>query len=216
MGAKLTRLLLFLVVTACSAKSNLASVKPSTHDAEIYAITLESLLSSRAGDHKQRTYVLIDSTQSFRRESLVPDFWTDLLAVSTGDSGLVKAFEIAARTRHSLRPIAMDVRSRVSSSLQLVADSTLARVRAVADSSRRADTTYPRFAEGYWRAFYGVFPNSYGSTSVSAIGYTPDSTRALLFVSHSCGALCGEGNVVLLRLQFGRWRVEKTAMLWVS
>jgi hypothetical protein len=209
-------LLLSMVALACYAKPFPMAGNSGSHEAEIYAIALDSLLGSRAGPLKRRTYVLNDSTESFHREELVPEFWTELLAVSGGDSSLVKAFENASRTRHSLRPIATDIRSRLNAPLELVADSALVRVRMLADSLRRADATYPQLAEGYWRAFYRLFPNSHGSTTVSAIGYSQDGTRALLFVSHGCGELCGQGKTVLLHRTLGQWRISRIAMLWVS
>jgi hypothetical protein len=71
----------------------------------------------------------------------------------------------------------------------------------------------------FWRAS--------GSTSaisvlfgVSAVGFNKERTRALVYVGHHCGSLCGGGGYHLLVKKDGRWQVDREfrgmSCLWVS
>jgi hypothetical protein len=44
----------------------------------------------------------------------------------------------------------------------------------------------------------------------------PDARTAFIYVGYFCGGLCGEGNYLLLRKGPEGWKVEKSAMLWIS
>jgi hypothetical protein len=44
---------------------------------------------------------------------------------------------------------------------------------------------------------------------VSAVGFNPDGTRALVYVGHHCGSLCGGGTYHLLVKKDGRWQVDR-------
>ena len=43
---------------------------------------------------------------------------------------------------------------------------------------------------------------------VSAVGYNQDRTRALVYVGHHCGRLCGSGMYYLLVQRAGRWELD--------
>jgi hypothetical protein len=55
---------------------------------------------------------------------------------------------------------------------------------------------------------------------ISAIGFNSDRTRALLYVGHHCGSLCGGGGYHLLVKKDGKWQVDREyrgmSCLWVS
>ena len=44
---------------------------------------------------------------------------------------------------------------------------------------------------------------------VSAVGFSRDRTRALVYVGHHCGSLCGGGTYHLLCKKDGRWQVDQ-------
>lgn len=67
-----------------------------------------------------------------------------------------------------------------------------------------------------WDKFYKMYPNTGGFYTVSRVGFSKDSTQALVFVAHSCGGLCGEGNYFFLQQTDGVWKVVKKQMTWVS
>jgi hypothetical protein len=56
-----------------------------------------------------------------------------------------------------------------------------------------------------------------GVVVVSRAGLSANGRQALLYVSHSCGLLCGATRLVALhRDDDGRWRVTRQQLLWVS
>ena len=44
---------------------------------------------------------------------------------------------------------------------------------------------------------------------VSAVGFNRDGTRALVYVGHDCGSLCGGGGYHLLVKKDGQWQVDR-------
>jgi hypothetical protein len=55
-----------------------------------------------------------------------------------------------------------------------------------------------------------------GTVAVSRIGFDASGSQALLYVSFSCGSLCGRGTFVLLERNAGRWEVVKIDGYMVS
>jgi hypothetical protein len=55
---------------------------------------------------------------------------------------------------------------------------------------------------------------------VSAVGFNRDRTRALVYVGHHCGSLCGGGRYHLLVKNDGKWQVDREyrgmSCAWVS
>jgi hypothetical protein len=59
---------------------------------------------------------------------------------------------------------------------------------------------------GPWGEFFRRFPNSNGYTELSAVGFDADKRRAMVYVGHYCGTLCGGGRSHLLEKVDGEWR----------
>jgi len=55
-----------------------------------------------------------------------------------------------------------------------------------------------------------------GSIQVSRVGFNVIKTEALIYVESYCGALCGSGDLFLLRKNGDRWEIVATQDLWVS
>ncbi len=68
----------------------------------------------------------------------------------------------------------------------------------------------------FWKAFNNAFPKATGLFRLSGVGFARRTGQALLFMSYSCGLLCGAGYLALLRRNLGEWRVESKVQLWVS
>jgi hypothetical protein len=55
---------------------------------------------------------------------------------------------------------------------------------------------------------------------VSAVGFNRDATRALVYVGHDCGSLCGGGQYHLLVKKDGQWQVDREyrgmSCMWAS
>jgi hypothetical protein len=70
--------------------------------------------------------------------------------------------------------------------------------------------------KGDWSRFRRVCPSAYGVATVSAPGFSTDSTRVGAVVSVYCGLLCGWGELVLLENFGGEWKIVKRYPLWES
>jgi hypothetical protein len=71
-----------------------------------------------------------------------------------------------------------------------------------------------------WSGFYKRYPDSDGFFVLSAVGFDRPKTRAMVYLAHACGALCGGGTHHLLEKRDGRWREADvpglTTCSWVS
>jgi hypothetical protein len=67
-----------------------------------------------------------------------------------------------------------------------------------------------------WKGFYQKYPNSAGYWGFSHPGYNVAGNEAVLYVSHSCGWLCGTGHLYFLVKQDDKWVVKNRLMLWIS
>ena len=74
------------------------------------------------------------------------------------------------------------------------------------------------FKKGHkgWDRFYKLHPKAAGFWSFSRPGYDVAHDEAVLYVSHSCGWLCGTGHLYFLVKQNGQWSVRNRTMLWIS
>lgn len=70
--------------------------------------------------------------------------------------------------------------------------------------------------EDGWEVFHKKYPTADAIITLSRVGFNKDKSQALMFVAHSCGWLCGEGNYILLVNKADGWKVEKKLMTWIS
>jgi len=80
------------------------------------------------------------------------------------------------------------------------------------------DRTADIFSAGVegWDDFYQRYPESRGLLEVTSPAFSPDREHALVYMSHSCGGLCGTGWLVHLKRSASGWRIESRRMLWIS
>lgn len=70
-----------------------------------------------------------------------------------------------------------------------------------------------------WEAFYSRFPDSGGYVWFSAVGFNREKTKAIVFVNHMCGSLCGGGGPHFLEKKNGKWvpaAVDASVSVWAS
>jgi len=72
------------------------------------------------------------------------------------------------------------------------------------------------FKEGQWENFYKKYPEAGGVWQFSRPGYNSARNEAVLYVSHTCGILCGTGHLYFLVKQNAQWTVKNRLMLWIS
>ena len=56
-----------------------------------------------------------------------------------------------------------------------------------------------------WKGFDDKYADCGGFNIVSAVGFNADKTVAVVYISHSCGMLCGEGGFEVLQKKEGKW-----------
>jgi hypothetical protein len=69
---------------------------------------------------------------------------------------------------------------------------------------------------GNWKEFYRRYPKAGGVWQFSRPGYNSARDETVLYVSHSCGGLCGTGNLYFLVKQNDHWVVKNRLELWIS
>jgi hypothetical protein len=78
----------------------------------------------------------------------------------------------------------------------------------------------PAHIQGPWKTFYERYPDSGGYLVFSAVGFNEGKTRALVYIGHHCGNLCGGGTHHFLQKVDDRWREirpkDVTMCMWMS
>ncbi len=69
-----------------------------------------------------------------------------------------------------------------------------------------------------WEEFYRVHPQAAGFWTFSRPGFNSEGTEALLYVTHSCGWLCGTGHLYFLTRESSnsKWTVRNRLFLWIA
>ena len=70
-----------------------------------------------------------------------------------------------------------------------------------------------------WPAFHAAYPNAHGFLELSAVGFDKTRERAVVYMAHSCGGLCGEGGYHFLERQADGWtavRPNVNVCMWAS
>jgi hypothetical protein len=76
----------------------------------------------------------------------------------------------------------------------------------------------PRKGHDGWEEFYKAHPQAAGFWTFSRPGFNNDRTEAVLYVTHSCGWLCGTGHLYFLTRESSgsKWTVKNRLFLWIS
>ena len=65
-------------------------------------------------------------------------------------------------------------------------------------------------------SFYKKYPDARGIIRLSKVGFNKDGTEAFVFAEFICFSLCGGGNNILLKKNFGVWKVKEQFEGWKS
>lgn len=159
--------------------------------------------------------------------SLIPSEWTVRVARA---SRLVVARETATHNQclpsggpleTGWRPVMDSYKAANATIRSILPDRDLGHPYVVVPKSEIAQVfKEPRDLASGWTTFYNRYPDSGGYMEFSAVGFDPSKTRALVYVAHHCGSLCGGGAHHLLQKIDGRWtpaRLEGvTQCVWMS
>jgi hypothetical protein len=82
-------------------------------------------------------------------------------------------------------------------------------------SKQKIDSIFK--SEGGWETFYKRYPSSGGFFSFSLVGFDPQKNHAVVWMYHSCGYVCGDGEPHFFEKKDGKWReVSVNAEVTVS
>jgi hypothetical protein len=56
-----------------------------------------------------------------------------------------------------------------------------------------------------WEGFHAAFPEANGYIILSAVGFSIDKTKAIAYMGHHCGILCGSGQLYFLEKKDKKW-----------
>jgi hypothetical protein len=72
------------------------------------------------------------------------------------------------------------------------------------------------FSGDWWPAFHQQYPQKSGILVTSWSVLSDSGQRALVYVSFTCGGLCGHGDLVVLSRFGSGWKIEAVEGIWVS
>jgi hypothetical protein len=83
-------------------------------------------------------------------------------------------------------------------------------------SETELETIFRDGSDG-WDEFRRRYPGARGFVGFTRVGFSADSTQALVSVEWRCGSLCGVGHLGFLVRQGGdEWRIREFRLLWIS
>lgn len=116
------------------------------------------------------------------------------------------------------KPVADDFKAQNARARFVAPDRDLHRSYVVV--ARKDLLAYFTKGGGRWPAFYERYPDSGGYVELSAVGFDDRKTRAMVYVAHACGDLCGHGSYRLLEKVAGKWADAHVAgvstCVWIS
>jgi hypothetical protein len=67
-----------------------------------------------------------------------------------------------------------------------------------------------------WERYWKEYPNATGVLGFSRIGFDRAHNKAFVYVSETCGTLCGNGYAFRLEKINGSWQVKEKKNLWIA
>jgi hypothetical protein len=115
-----------------------------------------------------------------------------------GDNEFLGAFESVFRAfdHTNKESLFLENRFAIHKPYQLVGSSEL---------QAAFHSTVPSVRLDGWEGFRQNFPNSTGYLILSAVGFNPKKTIAVVFVDYRCGGLCGSARYYELQKRDGDW-----------
>jgi hypothetical protein len=68
----------------------------------------------------------------------------------------------------------------------------------------------------FWSQFYRLYPRSAGFAVFSGVGYNATRDVAILTTDFSCGTLCGNGYLIVIKRVGGAWKIATIHHTWLS
>ncbi len=71
-------------------------------------------------------------------------------------------------------------------------------------------------SDGWWDDFYREYAGTAGLVEIAVPVINPQRDRAVVYVSHRCDGLCGEGLLFVMERRNGKWFLANREQLWIS
>jgi hypothetical protein len=187
----MTRILPFVLLALASLTIS-AIGQDDTNDAELYRLAISAAIPSlTANDRIALADTTVDISGAWRDAELAPGhpYLHPRTRITYAKPETVEAFITASA-----------MRARLPGTLKNAPELFLA-------SQKRLDQLTAAPPGGRDGRINRLRPGS--TASVSSIGDDKARSEALLYVSYSCGSLCGQGSFVFLKRDSGAWRVAK-------
>ena len=191
-------MLLFALLSSALVQAGPATTHAPLTDPEAYAVIAAVISSeSPATDARVKRLVIQNTTTTYNFGQCFPE---------------------GEPLRGEWKPVVDDYKQQNRSTWTLMAMFPLERPY---DLVSKAEIMAPFKAAGIegWDLFYKEHPDSGGYINVSAVGFDADKTRAMLYVGHSCGGLCGSGMYHFMEKVDRQWREAKlniSKCMWIS
>jgi hypothetical protein len=163
--------------------------------------------------------------------SLLPDHWLVAHARATTlvirketvtGSDRLGCLPSGGRLDTDWRPVVESYQAANAAAHAVMAGDRLGRPYIVVPSAeiRAAFEGPPSPDGGAWTEFHRRYPASRGFMQVSAVGFDAEKKRAMVYLAHYCGVMCGGGRHYLLEKREDGWHEVKlegvTQCMWVS
>src|SRR6185503_2215467 len=118
------------------------------------------------------------------------------------DSSTIASYKLYAQLRDAVRPAfksALPITWTSDTALKLL---ERAGAPLAAAAMQRIDEQSP-----LWLAFHEKYPDAWGYTSLSRVGFNTNHTEALMFARHNCGSACVNADFWFLERKNESWYV---------
>lgn len=172
-----------IVGCSCGAFGQGAAAASQPYDVkEAYQVYSVLLPHEEAPESAKNTLVIRQDTVSKQLES----------GCLTGDAARQYREAIADYERVNSKPWVLQRQFETEKPYELVSSETI-------------KLYFAERGEG-WNGFYKRYPQSGGYVVFSAVGFSQDKTKAVVYSGSACGALCGSWSFHLLHKVEGKWK----------
>jgi hypothetical protein len=118
------------------------------------------------------------------------------------DSSTIASYKVYAQLRDAVRPV-----FKSALPIKWISDTALKELERAgaplaAAAIQRMDEQSP-----LWLAFHQKYPNAWGFTTLSRVGFNTNHTEALIFTRHNCGSTCVNADFWFLERKNDNWYV---------
>ena len=204
-------ILLCVVVAGCRDADGV-----SASDVLVYNAFVDTFFAAQHVKEPAKVVAVNDSTDEYPEESDTARLRKDLYEMAENDSAMVISWSQNTRHAHALQFLTQADTFGRKVGVVLVDHKARQQLQSQLHADIQLQGPKKDFVEQYWSEFYRQFPNSYGLMHFSGVGYNRAGDRALFTFSWSCGGLCGQYTIVVMKRVNGHWGFANARLLMIS